>query len=181
MKLMWLFTRVRISLLLKGYWTSPRVRNSSASCHQYQSKATDRLEGICSKLDGYLLQSGVKFAHIVWRISDSKDREYCKECSNGKYHSVVNYIKKKRCLNKGLIQSPFKSHCRKGALHVLICPLEKGRGEKKPHLVLTQCFQLSPFVIRCSLAKSFKSFGNHFQFSFRAISKKLKASNGSLW
>jgi len=47
--------------------------------------------------------------------------------------------------------------------------------------VLTQCFQLSPFVIRGSLAKSFKSFGNHLEFSFKAISKKLKASNGSLW
>lgn len=87
--------RVRISLLLKGYWTSPQVRNSSASCHYYQSRAADRLEVICSKTAGYLLQASVKFAHIVQRISDSKDREYCKERSNGKYCSVVNSIKKK--------------------------------------------------------------------------------------
>lgn len=91
--------RVRISLLLKGYWTGPQVRNSSASCHQDQNRATDRLEVICSKTAGYLLQTGAKFAHIVWPISDSKDREYCKECGNGKYRSVVNSIKK-RTLSK---------------------------------------------------------------------------------
>ena len=86
---------VRISLLLKGCWTSPQVRKSSASCHQYQSRATDRLQDIRYKAAGYLLLTGVKFAHIIWRISDSKDREYCKDCGNGKYRSVVNSIKKK--------------------------------------------------------------------------------------
>lgn len=85
--------RVRISPLLKGYWTSPQVRNSSASCHQYQSNATDRLEVIC--MSGYLLQTGVKISHVTGRISGSQYREYCKDSCNGKYCSVVNSIKKK--------------------------------------------------------------------------------------